>query len=485
MKSLSLTVAMSMVLGGVACSAPPPDKAEPTASVSQNIFKGIDSPESQNAALYYRNTAISPSDYCNAALIAPNLAITALHCVANFDNTTTDCLAGEPGATVFSTTDPATSLIFVGNQRPTLKSTPATKGKKILNPPSADLCLGDVALIILEDDLVDVTPLPIRLDNSTAVGEAFTVIGWGQADTSALNKTRQQKPDMIIRALGPGTYTNQIQGITYPVSEVDFVADDGICYGDSGSPAVANQSGALIGVFSAIAQHAQVPAGKPKAYACIDASTYYIKTAAFKDFILDGFKQAGHAPWLEGTPRPGPFAQACKQDSECDSSLCVTGKCSRTCDTNPCPTGFDCVDSAGGKVCQDPSAVIVPDMDAGAGGNSDGDAAADASTGDASIAPPKKQLGDTCSQASDCDSQLCAISGTSSLCTVSCADQACPTGWNCIALATPICAKNETPASDSSCSLAAPAAAPPPGQAVLGLLVLAAFGGLVRRNRRP
>jgi MYXO-CTERM domain-containing protein len=480
-----LAAVLSLLLGLVGCSAPSPEASpalggEPTGTLSAPIVDGVESPPEQNNVIFFWNFSNGPTDYCTGSLVAPNLVMTALHCVSKFENANIDCVPGEPGLQVNGISDPTMMAFFATSTRPGIKTMPSAVGKKVLNPPVLDLCFGDMAFVILDQDITSVPPLPIHFDGPPALGDTLQAVGWGRTADGSTTKVRLQK-SLTTKAIGPGAYTPVNQGITYQLDVSQFATDGGPCFGDSGSPAF-NAAGAITGIFSMIASHEQPGPDVTLGDICRDAASIYMTPSQFKDFIYASFKQAGHAPWVEGKPRPGPFGQACASDDECDSLICESGTCSQSCDTTPCPTGLDCIDRAGGKVCHDPAANNQPDAGT-ADGSHDAD---DASNGNGGTAgATAKQLGESCSLASDCQSQLCVATEATSVCTVSCAQQACPSGWHCVPLATnPICARDEaSSAASSGCSVAA-SSRPSSSGAALGLLLLATLGRRGRRARR-
>ncbi len=106
----------------------------------------------------------------------------------------------------------------------------------------------------------------------------------------------------------------------------------------------------------------------------------------------------------------GPLGSACKQNPECASGICVEvpGKgtiCSQRChvDTQDCPSGYSCVNSSIGGLC-------IPGGGAG---------------------PTQKDNGVTCVAHSACKSGICALHDTQRKCSAECNPGTCPTGYTC------------------------------------------------------
>src|SRR5262249_16723482 len=106
------------------------------------------------------------------------------------------------------------------------------------------------------------------------------------------------------------------------ISPTEFAVDGSTCAGDSGGPAFAEESNAVVGVLS---RGGEENASQVNPAACNDAKDLYVKTSAFKDLILEGYARAEAEPWLEGAPDPRKLKgqEPCTTDDECQSSLCL------------------------------------------------------------------------------------------------------------------------------------------------------------------
>ncbi|MEO7092329.1 MAG: trypsin-like serine protease [Polyangiales bacterium] len=341
-----------------ACGQAAPEKVERS---SAPIINGTESGASDDAAVGIALlTGGSFSGGCSGTLIAPNLVLTARHCVSETTPGGIGCkpdgsIVDGSGGEVVSDHRPADLAILIG---PVLKFDFAAKGKKVFTTGSKNLCNNDIALILLDTDIAGAKIAPIRLDTAPVKGDQILAIGWGVSNNST-GYGRRRRESIPITKVGPiGTTSGGYVG------SGEFEIGEGICSGDSGGPAFDMTTGAVIGAVSRGGNSAPYdPASDPQYTPCVDVaghktSNLYTRTDAFKDLIVKAFAEAAHEPWLEGAPDPSKkkFGDACDGPVDCQSALCIglaSGPiCSQTCDdATPCPAGFSCTDAAGTNVC--------------------------------------------------------------------------------------------------------------------------------------
>lgn len=306
--------------------------------------------------------------FCSGSLIAPNLVLTAHHCVA--------LLNGSPGGeqvicgqTTFQEVGQGSYfLVSPATVRPTTAADPRFfRGVDVRVAPGGetDVCGHDIALIILRDSIPARLAKPIipRIDSTPTAAETFSADGFGLT-----------KPDADI---GGGTRmrldgnTVSCTGLDCPfgssVRENEWASDARTCSGDSGGPAL-DEQGRAIGVLS------RGPEGCEAAI--------YSDVAGWKDFIISTAREAAAtggypAPfWTNGSsipPPPPPDAGPANPDTECATSddcggglVCYAasgkppGICVSRCDSdNGCATGLACNRSVG--VCLKASAPSPAD----------------------------------------------------------------------------------------------------------------------------
>jgi MYXO-CTERM domain-containing protein len=360
----TLLVSFSLVASIAACSSPSGGTSETTGATHQAVIKGKNSPTSQDAVVlvvfYDPSSGLAGS--CTGTLLAPNLVLTARHCVADTDEYAACDVDGTPlaGGTVRGTRKASQLWVFTGPNRPTYTRDlkPNGVGSQVLDDGGKNLCNHDIALIILKDPIANAQIAPIRLDGDIAKSDVLTAIGWGITDKTDMPDVRQQRSGIQVEEIGPDD-TGQA-----PVAPNEFQVGESICSGDSGGPAIAEGTGAIVGIVSRGGNGKQ-PSQSDPASGCIGAENLYTKVAPFKDFIMNGFDLAQAEPWLEGQPDPRLAKPdvACTDASECRSNHCLADPgtdgspttCAAECTaTSDCPSGQECVDGDGTKVCRTP-----------------------------------------------------------------------------------------------------------------------------------
>ena len=351
---LRRALAASLFVAIAACGTAPDGV---TTKGAAPIIKGKDSPATQDAVILLVSTD-GGFGSCSGTLIAPNLVLTARHCVSKTADVAFACdikgnLVNFSGAQIGADHPANRLLVFTGPDRPTFGGNVmvAAKGTKVFHDDSTTLCSHDLALVLLDKDIPNAQIAPIRLDGPPVEGETFTAVGWGVTDTTSSPSKRQQREAIKIQKVGPANWPGE------PVPPNDFLVGESICSGDSGGPALATDTNAVIGVVSRGGNGKNDP--NDPSVGCIGAENFYSSTAPQKDLILQAFAEAGHEPWIEGGPDPrlAKTGEPCTQDAECRSNACITvdnvSFCTADCSADPsvCPTGYDCKAQNGGQQC--------------------------------------------------------------------------------------------------------------------------------------
>lgn len=277
-------------------------------------------------------------EICSGTLIAPNVVLTAHHCVA-------PVLGEGPNGinckvTFFGATYPPNYFAITTADLISDTFSGSHNVQEILVPPGGNLICGfDQAILILTDlvDPIEAVPRAPRVDVPATKGEQYSAIGFGGTDDNGDGAGQRRRRDkLFVDCVGAACPKSQ------QVTETEIGGDTGICHGDSGGPAV-DALGRVVGVTS------RGTGG------C--ANPTYGAVYAWSQWIMDTTK---HASWLAGAAPPAwvnggstdpqyalPVGAACTQPSECPSGHCVADAsppyCTRLCnDLTPCPDGYRC-----------------------------------------------------------------------------------------------------------------------------------------------
>lgn len=187
---------------------------------------------------------------CTGSLIAPNLVMTAQHCVADSPAGPVLCGRSRFGAprsadNFYVTTE--TSLPRGGSGYYSVRE---VRVREV----GADLCGNDMALLVLARNVpaAEATPLVPRIDREVSGGNRFTAIGYGQTETGGGAGTRRIVNNRQVLC---GGVACRRYGV---VHTQEWVGSDGVCQGDSGGPAL-DEEGRVLGALSRGGQGCSYP----------------------------------------------------------------------------------------------------------------------------------------------------------------------------------------------------------------------------------
>ena len=283
-----VSVILSAVLGGCAVEAETPVENQVVLGAKTKIFGGTQDTDTKGQAGVVALKIGTDGDYelCSGSLIAPNVVLTARHCVAKTLTSSVSCDEnGEStnGKHVSGNHEPSEITVYTGAS-PRFSEKGQAVGATIISRDSDTLCDEDIALVVLDKAIEDVEPLAVRLGARAAVinGETVKSVGYGQNDKKMPLGTRLRKDNVAVLAMGQGVSESKTA-----LGRHEFEVGMSICEGDSGGPALSEETGAIIGVVS-------------RGGNCDDDFGHiYTATSYFSDLFDKAFKVAGGAPIVE------------------------------------------------------------------------------------------------------------------------------------------------------------------------------------------
>lgn len=288
--------------------------------------QSVDAPEegvSDDEAAIIGGNASGPEDdatvlllegghaFCTATLIAPNVLLTALHCVAE-----------SIGDKVGAPRQAESIVVHVGSKRSTQSPTIAAVGVKVILPaeatPGSPIESRDIALLVVQSTDSAFDRLKPRKPRSApvATGAKLTAVGWGHADQAAkaagaelpLQRMRRSGVEVLS---GSGTTTfvsSEVAGVEFGRANKrsELTMSSATCNGDSGGPAF-DDEGAVAGVTAL--------GVSVRGHDCSEGSlSVYTDVSAFAPFIASGLVEANRFECL-------------------NDSACLNGGAGKICDT--------------------------------------------------------------------------------------------------------------------------------------------------------
>lgn len=315
--ALLLSVALFPAL--VACGAAP-EKSESLGHQASAVQGGTaDTKTAHNFAV---GIASRLGAVCSGTLIAPNLVLTARHCVVPPEEGAVNCdakfAANVSPSSLYVTTEPS----LRGAKH-------LYQAKEITTPDDTSFCGNDIALITLEDNIPaseakPATPVvQFSMADSSKIGGEITALGYGitspTASDSGVRRIRQNinivcVPGDESRAC-TGTYARMLD------SDREFITEGYVCHGDSGGGAF-DQASFATGkpyVLGALSRGPQTDAQ------CLAA--IYSRTDAHAELIIAAGKKAAKAggydepEWLTA---PAPSSDDPQLGTVCEGDICTS-----------------------------------------------------------------------------------------------------------------------------------------------------------------
>lgn len=346
--SIRRLVALALVSVVYACSASPEPRAErplladpektadgggTTADVVE-IVAGVPNRGRDPAVVAID---IAGEGLCTGALISPRLVLTARHCVSE---TATTLSCPPSGVQVFADRDPTDLGILVGEDITSARR--VAHGVAVLAPSGVTLCDADIAVIVLDQPVTTVKPIPVA-SSGPAAGDRVRAVGFGRpgdGDPAGKKLLREH-----VRVLS--------------VTTAEFSVGEATCQGDSGGPAIDEDTGEILGVVSRGGPSCEGK-GVHNIYTRVDTYAWLMEEAFARISEIDveekvdaGDSDATAKAAKRGTKTKPPtdVGGACESASDCAAGICIKDSsaedgrayCSRPCGTGDrCPTNYHC-----------------------------------------------------------------------------------------------------------------------------------------------
>ncbi len=268
--------------------------------------------------------AVGDAPLCAGALVAPDVVLTARHCVAVLVPASacpSDDASPDPPLRA-----PGSLRVLVGDDMAT--AVERARGRGILVPGVSSMCDADIALVLLDVAIDDVEPLVVR-PTGAAQGDHVRTVGW-RLPMRAGRAPKILRDHLLVLGASP--------------TELELAE----AISGAGGPALDEATAEVLGVLS------RSDADPSRAvYTRADAFAALIESA-----LAESESAAASTRGLKNKKGPADLGANCAAGADCAAGVCASVPagpegleryCSQTCGSHDrCPAGFRCQRSQSG-----------------------------------------------------------------------------------------------------------------------------------------